>query len=45
MIKTIQNIGFAKHKGYGTKQHIQAIQEFGLTKIHRPSFCTKFVKK
>ena len=36
--------GFAKHKGYGTKQHIEAIKEHGLTPIHRPSFCTKFTK-
>ena len=36
--------GFAKHKGYGTKAHIEAIKEYGLTPIHRPSFCTKFVK-
>lgn len=34
--------GFAKHKGYGTKQHIEAIKEHGLTPIHRPSFCSKF---
>ena len=30
--------GFAKHKGYGTKQHIQAIQQHGLCAIHRKSF-------
>lgn len=36
--------GFAKHKGYGTKAHIEAISKYGLTPIHRPSFCTKFVK-
>ena len=37
--------GFAKHKGYGTKLHIEAIQKYGLTPIHRPSFCKKFVSK
>ncbi len=37
--------GFAKHKGYGTKAHIEAIKEYGLTPIHRPSFCNKFVSK
>lgn len=37
--------GFAKHKGYGTKMHIEAIKKYGLTPIHRPSFCTKFVEK
>lgn len=30
--------GFAKHKGYGTKLHQQAIREYGLTRIHRKSF-------
>ena len=30
--------GFEKHKGYGTKQHIQALQQFGITPIHRRSF-------
>lgn len=42
--KIYPEYGFAKHKGYGTKAHIEAIQTYGLTKIHRPSFCTKFVK-
>lgn len=30
--------GFAKHKGYGTAAHIQAIKENGITSIHRKSF-------
>ena len=30
--------GFAKHKGYGTKQHIEAIQKGKATPIHRKSF-------
>ena len=30
--------GFAKHKGYGTKRHQEAIKKFGLTRIHRKSF-------
>lgn len=42
--KEYPNYGFAKHKGYGTKVHIEAIKEYGLTPIHRPSFCKKFVK-
>lgn len=33
---------FAKNKGYGTKQHINAIEQLGLTKIHRLSFTKKF---
>jgi len=30
--------GFAKHKGYGTKDHINAIKKFGRCPIHRKSF-------
>ncbi|VAW93398.1 Ribonuclease HII [hydrothermal vent metagenome] len=30
--------GLAKHKGYPTKQHIAAINELGITEIHRLSF-------
>lgn len=42
--KEYPEYGFAKHKGYGTKAHTDAIAKYGLTPIHRPSFCTKFVK-
>lgn len=30
--------GFDRHKGYATKQHIEAIQVFGRCDIHRQSF-------
>jgi ribonuclease HII len=30
--------GLAKHKGYPTRQHIQALQELGVTPIHRKSY-------
>jgi ribonuclease HII len=30
--------GFARHKGYGSKVHIQALLEFGPCPIHRRSF-------
>lgn len=30
--------GFAKHKGYGTKKHQEAIKKLGLSKLHRTSF-------
>lgn len=30
--------GFAKHKGYGTKEHLEAIRKFGPCEIHRRSF-------
>lgn len=33
--------GFAKHKGYGTKFHQEAIKKHGLSKIHRKSFNLK----
>lgn len=32
------NYGFTKHKGYGTKIHMEALQKFGPCKIHRQSF-------
>ena len=35
--------GFAKHKGYGTKEHIDAIRVVGPSPIHRRSFITHFV--
>ena len=42
--KLYPEYGFAKHKGYGTKIHIEAIKKYGLTPIHRKSFCKKFVE-
>lgn len=41
--KEFPEYGFAKHKGYGTKVHIEAIKTYGVTPIHRPSFL-KFLK-
>lgn len=32
---------FEKHKGYGTKAHIEAILEYGPCSYHRPSFLKK----
>ena len=37
--KKYPTYGFAKHMGYGTQTHRDAIQKYGLTKIHRKSFC------
>jgi len=34
--------GFAKHKGYGTAEHIAAIKKYGLCPIHRLSFTKNF---
>ncbi len=33
--------GFEKHKGYGTKAHIEAIKEHGYCEVHRRSFKIK----
>ncbi|MCX7984677.1 MAG: ribonuclease HII [Bacteroidetes bacterium] len=35
--------GFAKHKGYGTRAHREAITRYGLCDIHRRSFCVEFL--
>lgn len=35
--------GFAKHKGYGTAAHMQAIRENGLSPIHRRSFVKNII--
>lgn len=43
--KAYPEYGFSKHKGYGTKLHIEAIKKYGITPIHRTSFCKKFVSK
>ncbi len=36
--------GFAKHKGYGTAVHIQALKQYGATPVHRQTFI-KFLKE
>ena len=35
---TYPNYGFAKHKGYGTREHIEAIRAYGVCPLHRKSF-------
>lgn len=34
---------FKKHKGYGTKEHIEAIRKYGPCPYHRASFLTKIL--
>lgn len=34
---------FDKHKGYGTKLHVEKIREYGPCEIHRMSFLTKIL--
>lgn len=36
--KKYQGYGFAQHKGYGTKQHYDAIAALGICGIHRATF-------
>jgi ribonuclease HII len=33
--------GFARHKGYGTREHVRALRQFGPCPIHRKSFTIK----
>ena len=35
--------GFDRHMGYGTRQHIERIQKFGLSPIHRRTFCKRII--
>lgn len=37
--------GFEKHKGYGTKAHLDAVDIYGLCPIHRRSFFRKYFEK
>jgi ribonuclease HII len=32
-----------KNYGYGTAEHMEAIEKYGLTKWHRKSFCSRFL--
>lgn len=43
--KKYPQYGFAGHKGYGTKAHIEALKKYGKCEIHRDSFITHFVEK
>lgn len=36
--KQFPQYGFIRNKGYGTKEHIQAIKKYGLCPIHRKTF-------
>ncbi len=42
--KLYPEYGFAKHKGYGTAAHIEALRRFGPCPIHRRTFIGKFVR-
>ena len=36
--------GFSRNKGYGTKEHTQALLELGACSIHRRTFIKKFIR-
>lgn len=38
MDKEYPQYGFAKHKGYGTKEHMTAVRTYGPSPVHRMSF-------
>ena len=38
--KVLPEYGFARNKGYGTKEHLEAVRQFGPSPIHRQSFLT-----
>lgn len=40
--KIYPQFGFAKHKGYGTKAHIEALKEYGKCCYHRETFIKNF---
>ena len=45
MAEKYPQYSFEKHKGYGTKAHYAAVDEFGLCEIHRKSFFKKYFEK
>ena len=40
--KEFPEYGFEKHKGYGTKTHVEKIKEIGPCKLHRKTFIKNF---
>ncbi len=41
--KLYPQYGFSKHKGYGTKLHVEKIKQFGYCPIHRKTFKIKSI--
>lgn len=41
---TFPQYGFSSHKGYGSQEHIEAIKKFGLSSVHRETFCQSFIQ-
>ena len=40
----LEKYGLLKNKGYGTKEHLEAIKKYGITRWHRKTFgiCKKY---
>ena len=43
--ETYPEYGFSSHKGYASAAHIDAIKRYGLSPIHRVSFCQNFLQE
>ncbi len=43
LAKKYPDYGFARHVGYGTRAHRDAIKKYGLTAEHRKTFCTRIL--
>ena len=43
MDKIYPEYGFARNKGYGTAEHIAALEKYGPCPIHRRSFISKWL--
>lgn len=43
LAKSYPQYELEKHKGYGTKRHIELLQKFGASPIHRKSFIKNFI--
>ena len=45
LAETYPEYGFDKSKGYASAEHINAIKKYGLTPVHRATFCTSFLEQ
>lgn len=45
MAQVYPEYGFEKHKGYGTKAHYAAIEQYGICPLHRKTFLKKILNK
>lgn len=43
--KEYPQYNFKKHKGYGTREHIENLKKYGASKIHRKTFIGHFVSE